>query len=573
MKPNGIDKLFKSHFSKKESSIQFDANDWADMEALLDKKESKKRVLIFWRVAAVILLFLLPSGLFLWNKINTQNPLHHQNKNTIAQHSDTNNASDNKDINSPNKQDIQKQKTAKNNTPQNNHQTNPSISTSGQLNKGQSTEQYNEAKTLANSENQLLTNPNNHKETGLNSQHKPKIAITAQLNKGQNSGSNALEKEKNKSSIVDIETDLKTTKNNSANNTSIRESTTQLVTHKKEASNDPSDTLQSELATSNTNNKHTQKASTNSIDSNGNLQLNDSNFYVQTQVNLLKNPLHIPDVFAVDISSIIEIKEPTNNNLYKGFLFLPYLGIQTVQTHWRQSLNSIEDKKQNEEYALKNIDTGLKGRYYNKQKPLYYGIGIGLNTIGENAKYSPFSKTEISSWEDINYKYIDNGKMQYTDSIIKNGEIVYTEYKWVSKMDTSKEIISNYDTTITQQDAIKRGNKIKLFELPVELGYVYQKERWNLSFGFGPTINIPLKTELIYPDIENVEYVKIDKSDLRKVIFGSHFSIGYGRKIAKHWSINTSLNYRLMLQSVYKDLPFTNLYKSYGLQTGIVYLF
>lgn len=303
----------------------------------------------------------------------------------------------------------------------------------------------------------------------------------------------------------------------------------------------------------------------------------DSSSTDATQVE--ENPTPEDSITApIDSTRVLAMQEDDpseKSNKLKGFFMTPYLGPSISRSILDGGKPELLEKRNAEEDQPWSIDLGLTGRYYFENQ-LYIGTGIGYFEMGENANYSGFSRVQETTISDNYYTYRDTGYIQYTswDSInYPFPQRVYTSYKWVEEVVDSTLVLRQktvYDTLRVEGREVR--NRFSYLEIPIVVGYHIPVGKWSFGLDAGSGFNFLMGVKGQYPDMENIRYNPLEKSDYRFISnsFISNFSVG--RRLGEHWIVNGNMRFRRQLNTAERNNDgLRSRYQSIGFQFKVNY--
>lgn len=278
---------------------------------------------------------------------------------------------------------------------------------------------------------------------------------------------------------------------------------------------------------------------------------------------------------AKDLQMPIPGNSPSEPKQLVGWFMMPYFGVNHIKGSPLNSPSDVLRKRSSEEFSALTPSLGFMARYHFKSG-YYAGAGIGTFQTGENAQYAAITHQEITERPVTRKVAIDRGGLQYTDSVVENGETIYTQYEWVSRWDTTRRVHYITDTTTHYSPAREVQNRFKYISIPVVLGYQWQFNRWLLGIDAGPTFNILQSANGQYPNAYLTKFEDVSTNSYKRLTFGMSTGAGVGRMLGKHWVYHVSLRYNNQLggnANVSNQTISNTQYQAWGVRTRLLYRF
>jgi hypothetical protein len=213
-------------------------------------------------------------------------------------------------------------------------------------------------------------------------------------------------------------------------------------------------------------------------------------------------------------------------------------------------------------------------------KRMNYSIGLNWYSISETNNYSPLVSYEGTTIETSIFTSIEtthfNADSVWVQEQDTTGTFGYWEYVISETLNEDSLILFAYDSTVTTiekpVDPINERTTFQYVEIPVSIGYTFQKGPWSLGIRTGISAGILIASTGQYLDTDRQS--AIVKQDIsRRIIWNYQARLALGYALNDKTRIYIEPVFKTNINSVVSRTDFTQKYSTYGLRLGLGFKF
>ncbi len=211
---------------------------------------------------------------------------------------------------------------------------------------------------------------------------------------------------------------------------------------------------------------------------------------------------------------------------------------------------------------------------------LNYSIGLNWYSISETNNYSPLEYYESTTTETPIYTSIEtthfNADSLWVQEKDSTGTFGYWEYVISETLDEDSLILFAYDTTTISiekpVDPLNERTTFQYVEIPVSIGYTFQKGPWSLGIRTGFSAGILIASTGQYLDTDRQS--AIVKQDIsRRIIWNYQARLALGYALNDKTRLYLEPVFKTNINSVVSRSDFSQKYSTYGLRLGVGFKF
>ncbi|MFT4678468.1 MAG: hypothetical protein ACI84C_001834 [Flavobacteriales bacterium] len=211
---------------------------------------------------------------------------------------------------------------------------------------------------------------------------------------------------------------------------------------------------------------------------------------------------------------------------------------------------------------------------------LNYSIGLNWYSIGETNNYSPatsyvtaLDSSSINTSIETSYFGLDSLWIQENDS---GGFFGYWEVFITEELSNESLVLYSLDSILTSietpVDPVNERTTFQYIEIPLSIGYEFEKGPWSLGLRTGISAGLLVSTKGQYIDTDSQS--AIVKQDIsRRWIWNYQARIALGYALNDKTRLYLEPVFKTTLNSIVNRTDFSQKYSTYGLRLGLGFKF